>query len=279
MEFKIEKRGVSNADKYAKEELEVVYKFSVKAHKEFGAFLKGVVLFGSAARKTVTVPEGEGIEAKVGSGKGDIDVLVIVDDVSVLLTKELVQTYRVIMERIIRDVSEKLHVITLRFTSFWEYVRAGDPVAVNVLRDGVPIIDTGFFEPLQLLLRQGRIRPTAESVWAYFNKAPLSLRSSQWHLLQGLVDLYWAVIDATHAVLMKMNEVPPSPERAAALLKEKLVKPGLLEPRHAKTVDNFYHLMKGITHGDIQRVSGEHFDHYFKEAERFVREMENFLKK
>ena len=27
------------------------------------------------------------------------------------------------------------------YTTFWEYIRAGDPVGVNILRDGVPILD------------------------------------------------------------------------------------------------------------------------------------------
>ena len=46
----------------------------------------------------------------------------------------------------------------------------------------------------------------------YFGRAPITLRNSKWHLNQATIDLYWAVIDATHAALMKLGEIPPSPE-------------------------------------------------------------------
>ena len=75
-------------------------------------------------------------------------------------------------ERIYTDPiesSEKLHITTLKFTSFWEYIRAGDPVGVNILREGMALIDSGFFEPMQQLLIQGKMRPSPEAVWVYFS--------------------------------------------------------------------------------------------------------------
>jgi len=109
-------------------------------------------------------------------------------------------------------------------TSFWEYIRNGDPIAINILRDGVALIDTGFFEPLQVLLRRGRIRPTQESIWLYFIRAPNTLHNSKWHILQATLDIYWACVDACHAALMKIGETPPTPEHVADLLEDKLVK-------------------------------------------------------
>ncbi|MFC1648479.1 hypothetical protein ACFL1B_03385 [Nanoarchaeota archaeon] len=274
MEFPINRERLQNLEKYSEDELDIAYKFSKRVHDELAGFVRGVVLFGSAARQTTAPKKKEEINKP-----GDIDILLIVDDVTVKLGKELVQTYRVIVEKIVREVSGRLHIITLKFSSFWEYVRAGDPVAVNVLRDGVPIIDTGFFEPLQMLLKQGRVRPSPESIMIYFNKAPLSLKNSEWHVLQAIIDLYWAVIDAAHAALMKLNEVPPSPEHVAELLNKKLIKTGILDKKFSKTPDNFFHLMKGITHGEIKEIKGEHYDQYYKEASAFVKEIEKFLNK
>ena len=264
MEFKVESGKIDNKDRYSKDDLSIAYDFAKKVHKEFETFVRAVVLFGSIAKKK-------------DDKKSDIDILLVIDDVSMKMSKELVQTYRVILEKITRDTSTKLHITTLKFTSFWEYARSGDPVAVNVLRDGVPIIDTGFFEPLQILLRQGRIRPTPESIFSYFNKAPMALKNSQWHVMQAVLDLYWAVVDSAHAALMKMNEIPPSPEHVADVLEKKLIKPGVLEPKYAKIMRNFYNLMKGITHGDIQHIAGEQYDGYYLEAEAFVKEMEKFI--
>ncbi len=284
LEFPVKKQSLQNAEDYPDEDIDIAYDFAKKVHEELSGFIKALVLFGSVARNKspadtkkkselggkITGEEGEKSESN------DIDILIIVDDVSFKLTKELVQTYRLMVERMVRRVSDDLHVITLKFTSFWEYVRSGDPVAVNVLRDGVPILDTGFFEPLQALLSQGRIRPSPESVWSYFKKAPKSLQSSKWHINQAVIDLYWAVIDAAHAALMKLNEVPPSPDHVSEMIEKKLVKPGVVDARYAEIMQKFYDLMKDITRGG-KKIDGGKYEELYDEAKDFVDEMEDFL--
>jgi len=183
-----------NITKYPNEDLTIARSFAKRIENEFGNFLKAVVLFGSAARKHTPLET-----------KGDVDVLIVVDDLSIRMTREVVEAYRLIVERTIGKVSTRLHVTSMTITSFWEYVRAGDPVAINILRDGIALKDVGFFAPLQALLIQGRIRPTHESVWVYFGRAPRTLLNSKWHLLQATLDLYWAVIDATHSALMHIG--------------------------------------------------------------------------
>lgn len=265
LEFKIEKRKKRNADAYEQTDIDLAYSFSKKIYKELRSLIKAIVIFGSAARKK--------------KNSHDIDILLIIDDISMVLTQELIQTYRIIVEKIIADTSTKLHVTTLKFTNFWEYVRSGDPVAVNILRDGYALIDTGFFDPLQHLLYQGRIRPSPESVWAYYTRAPQTITNSKWHLLQATIDLYWAVIDSAHAALMKINEVPPSPEHVADLLQERLASKGLIGKKYPGVMRRFYDLMKMITGRDIKEISGEQYTEYLKEAQDFVQAMEEFLKK
>ncbi len=264
MEFKIEKKK-KNSHKYEKTDIDLAYSFGKKVYKEFGTFIKAIVLFGSAARKK--------------KSSNDIDILVVVDDITLNLNKELVQTYRIMMQKLVADVSTKIHVTTLKFTNFWEYVRSGDPVAVNILRDGFALIDTGFFEPLQTLLHQGRIRPSPEAMWSYFTRAPLTITNAKWHILQAVTDLYWAVIDSAHAALMKAGEVPPSPEHAADLLESKLVKTGLINKKYPKIMKKFYDTMKMIEHREIKEISGEQYQEYLKEAQDFVLAIQEFIKK
>jgi len=147
------------------------------------------------------------------------------------------------------------------------------------LRDGVAIIDSGFFDPLQALLKKGRIRPTAESIWSYYVRSPNTLHNSKWHILQASIDLYWSVIDAAHAALMKLGEIPPTPDHVADMLEEKMVKKGLLEKHYVKVMRNFYKLMKMISHREIKEIKGEEYDRYFKIAEDFVRRMKKFIEK
>lgn len=263
MEFKIEKAININLEKYDKQDLDLAYEFAKKIYKEFKDFVKAVVVFGSSVR-------GRNV-------KGDIDVLVVTDDLSIKMSPEVVEAYRVITEKKMLEVSKRLHITTLKFTTFWEHVKVGDPIAINILRDGVALIDTGFVEPLQALLRQGRIRPTKESVWTYFSRSPATLQNSKWHLLQATLDLYWAVIDASHAALMSLGVIPPSPSHVADLLEEKLVKKKKMPKKYATTMRHFYKLSKMILHREVKEITGEEYDGYYKEAKVFVDYMKKFI--
>lgn len=264
MEFRVERVENPNINRYSKDELGLAYDFSKKIFDEFGAFLKAVILFGSVARK----------EAKE---KGDVDILVIVDDTAVGMGAELVEAYRVITEKVIAQVSTRIHVTSLKLTDFWEYVRAGDPIAVNILRDGVALLDTGFFDPLRTLLARGRIRPTTESIWTYFARAPRTLHNSRWHLMQATLDLYWASIDAAHAALMKLGEIPPSPDHVADLIHEKMVKAKLIDSKYADTMRFFYDIQKKIMHREIKEITGGEYEKYAARAKEFVDKMETFI--
>ncbi len=264
MKFQIPRKANPNLELYNKQDMDLAQQFASEIENELKAFLRAVVIFGSTARGTQTK-------------KSDIDVLLVIDDTLVDITDELVEAYRLIVQRHIMRVSPRLHIISLRFSSFWEYVRNGDPIAVNILRDGVALYDTGFFEPLQLLLKRGKIRPTNESIWNYFVRAPNSLHNSKWHVMQANIDLYWGVIDSAHAALMKMGEIPPSPDHVADMLEQKMVRKGLLEERYALMMRKFYKLSKEIIHRTSANISGAEFDKYHKEAEEFIDRMRKFI--
>jgi predicted nucleotidyltransferase/uncharacterized protein (UPF0332 family) len=264
MKFQIPRVTHHNITKYPTEEYDVAHSFAKRLQDEFGDFLKMVILFGSAARH-------------VRGPKGDIDVLIVVNDLSIRMTAEVIEAYKLIVEKTVGKVSTRLHVTSMTLTSFWEYVRAGDPVLVNILRDGVPVIDSGIFEPLQALLIQGRIRPTKESIWIYFGRAPRTLVNSRWHILQATLDLYWAVIDSSHAALMHEGQIPPTPSHVADLLDEVLVRKKLLDKRYADTMRKFYTIMKQITHREIKEITGQEYEKYYQEAEEFVNVMQRFI--
>ncbi len=266
MEFKIYKKENENIHRYPTDDVKTAQKFAQELKNELGDFLLSVVVFGSSARKQ-TSPES------------DIDVLVVTDDTRFQLSEALIEGYRLIVEKQVIRISPKLHITSMTFTSFWEYVKAGDPVIVNILRDGVALMDTGFFEPLQILLKNGRIRPTEESIWRYFGRAPQTLLNSKWHVLQATLDLYWAVIDAAHAALMRAKEVPPTPEHVADMLDKVFVKHGLLEKKYVETMRKFYHLSKLIVHREIKEVKGSAYDQYAHEADEFTKRMKRLIER
>lgn len=265
VKFEIKKNEQKNLSRYQGEDLDRARQFAKTMYKEFGGFVSCLVLFGSAAQN-------------LPSPKRDIDILVVLDDVRIKFTRELVEVYRIITERAIAQVEPKrLHVQSMKLTAFWEYMRAGDPVAVNILRSGVALIDTGFFDPLQALLDQGRIRPSDESVWTYFTMAPASLHRAHQHLLTAVVDLYWAAIDATHAALMAVGEIPPSPSHVVDMIEDVLVSKYHLSPHCARAMGELYQVFKGITHRDVKSVSAKDYEKYRKMADTVVKDMQTFI--
>lgn len=265
MKFDIKHNPQKNISRYLAEDIEVGRKFAKIMYKELGSFLAGLVLFGSAT-------------AANASPKRDLDILVVLDDVRIKFSHELVEAYRIITERAIANVDpQRLHVQSMKLTAFWEYVRAGDPVAINILRSGIALIDTGFFDPLQALLDQGRIRPSEEAVWTYFTMAPASLHRSQQHLLTAVVDLYWAAIDAAHAALMVIGEIPPSPDHVADMLDQRLYGGKHIRKKLAQTMRKLYRIFKQIVHREIKSVAGSDYDSLRKETEEFVTELRQFI--
>ncbi len=266
MQFEIRKKESIAKRHYVPQDLDIAYRFAEVMYKECGDLAKGIILFGAAARKEK-------------HPHGDIDILIVLDDTSIFLTREILEAYKIIASRKVNEISRRIHVTTLKFTTFWEYIRAGDPVGVNILRDGVALVDTGFFDPLQHLLYQGRIRPSKESVWVYFTRAPQTLANSKWHILQATLDLYWATIDASHAALMSVGEIPPSPEHVADLLEASLVQRKLLEQEHVSTMRLFYKLSKMIVHREIKDISPREYENYYKSAEDFVKRMQKIIER
>ncbi|RMF06996.1 hypothetical protein D6764_00900 [Candidatus Woesearchaeota archaeon] len=273
VEFQIKKKEKQGGRHYPKTVLDIAYEYGKKAYKEFGQLIKGMVLFGSATRELDRLDA----QSTPGMGTGDIDILVILDDLTIQLTPDVLEAYKIISEKLVASTDKRLHITTLKFTTFWELIRNGDPVGINILREGHAIIDTGFFDPLQALLAQGRILPTSEAVHAYFAKAPRALHSARMHLLQGAVDMYWAVIDATQSAIMRVGEMPPNPKNAAEVVREKLIKPGFLPKKFSRTVDKFYKLAKGIIHREIKDVKGDDYHEYLREAQEYVDAVRKFL--
>ncbi|MFH0700922.1 MAG: nucleotidyltransferase domain-containing protein [Candidatus Woesearchaeota archaeon] len=264
MEFKIEKRENENIHKYPTEDFRTALKFAEQLKKELDGFLISIIMFGSSARREDT-------------SRSDIDVLVITDDANYTISESLIETYRLIVEKIISRTSIKLHITSMTLTSFWEHTKVGDPIVINILRDGVGLIDIGFFEPMQKLLKQGRIRPSEESIWRYFGRSPRTMLNARWHLLQAALDLYWAVIDSAHAALMRKNEIPPTPEHVADMLEKVFVKHKLLEEKYVDTMRKFYRLSKMITHREIKEIKGPEFEKLYLEADAFVRRMRTLI--
>lgn len=261
--------GKSNiSQKVMDKEVRIIYDFTSKVYKEFGSFIKTVALYGSFMRHQIETDS-------------DVDVLVLVDDASVDLTPKLMDYYeRELMNILKREGSPlKLHVNTLTLSEFWEGVRMGDPIIINIIRDGVPVADTGFFSPIKLLLEKGKIRPSEEAVDFSMSRAYLHLINYKRLLLDAANELYWTVTDAGHAALMREGIVPPTPRDIPKMMGEKLVPKGGVSKADVELVDTLYNMMKAITHGKLQDITGNQLDNLDGKVEAYLNKMRDLLVK
>lgn len=253
--MKVEESGWENPniEDYKKEHLEIARDFARKMEKEVGQLMKSLVLFGSTARVEV-------------SEEGDIDILIILDDISMKLTDEVRESFRIISEEAIADISEKLHVHSINLTSYWRYIREGDPIMINILRDGIALIDQGVFEPMQVLLERGAIKPTEEAVYNYLSMAPSGVRSAEDRKLGCIVDLYWAAIDAAHAAIMEEGKIPRTPSEIPKMVKDI----EWLDKKDSQLVETLYGLAKDVMKKRKNQVSGKEVDKYIKKTRKLV---------
>ena len=243
-----------------KSESEIATDFDTKAYQKFDKVIKSIILFGSSAKQT----------SVTGS---DIDIIIVIDDVSVKWDDELIAWYREELDRILRrnPYKQSLHINTIKLSTWWEDVLRGDPVILNILRYGDAIIDmAGFFEPLKCLLITGKIKPTPEAVYTSLQRAPTHLARSKVSELNSVEGLYWCMVDAAHAALIAANEFPPSPEHIPGSLKITFVDSGKLKMKYVVWYRDLLVLHKKIAHGEIKDLKGVEIDDWQAKTEDFL---------
>ncbi len=245
--------------KISEEDIELVTKFAKKLIEQFDGFILSVVIFGSSVRNEATK-------------ESDIDVLVIVDDTNVPLTIETSGAWSLALGKILVELNaaKKLHVNTLGISDFFDGVRHADPIIINILRDGKAIIDTNIFSTFKRLLYLGRIRPTKESIDVHVKKALYFLKLVETHLVSSVNDIYWATIDAAHALLMYYDITPPSPSHVAMVFKTKLSKKIKIPKKYIKHVDEVYKIMREVIKGKKRKVDGKLVDRLKKQTVSFI---------
>jgi predicted nucleotidyltransferase len=250
-------------------EREIAMDFATKIYKEFDQMIKSVVLFGSSARQASTPTS-------------DIDIIVIIDDVAIQWDEQLVAHYRETLSDIIRanPYRKALHINTVKLSTWWQDLTKGDPVVINILRYGDSLIDFGgFFDPLKVLLRDGKIKSTPESIYTLLQRAPTHMARTRANMLSAIDGLYWTAVDSAHAALISSKIMPPSPEHIPDILKEQFVDKKLLNKKHVDFYREIHNLAKDIVHGRIVKVKGKDIDEYAVKTEEFLREMATLVDK
>ena len=245
------------------EDVGKIYDFTAEVVRKFGTFIKAVVIFGSFARKTE-------------KGNSDIDIMVIVDDSFAPFDKALYMAYQAEMAKLLKEYP-KFHLNTVTISQFWDSARRGDPLIIQVLREGIPLVDLGFFAPLKRLLIQGKIRPTDEAVNASLSRAFYNLNGYVSAINGALNALYWAAVEAAHAGVMRFGRVPGSPWEVPKLLRETLVKEGVLTEDDVKVYEEAFELMKKVNKGELKSVDPATLEELHKKVVGFVTKIDGWV--
>jgi uncharacterized protein (UPF0332 family)/predicted nucleotidyltransferase len=251
-----------------KKEQDIAMDFATKAYKKFDRLVKSVILFGSTSKQTTVT----------GS---DIDIILLIDDVSVGWDQELIAWYREELEKLIKSspYQQALHINTVKLSTWWEDLMRGDPVVLNVLRYGEAMIDlAGFFNPLKSLLLKGKIKSTPEAIYSALQRAPLHIARSKISELNSVEGVYWAMVDSAHAALIAANVPPASPEHIAVDLKTTFVDAGKLNMKYVVWYRDLLMLHKRIVHGEIKELRGIEIDSWQDRAEEFLDAMARLVK-
>ncbi len=251
-----------------KKESDIAMDFATKLYRKFDKMIKSVILFGSTARQS----------AVTGS---DIDIIIILDDVSINWDQELIAWYRQELDKMMRKnpYQKSLHINTVKLSTWWEDLIRGDPVVLNILRYGEAMIDlAGFFEPLKFLLIKGKIRSTPEAIYSALQRAPNHIARSRFAELNAIEGLYWAMVDSSHAALIAAGVPPASPEHVPVDLKEQFVNTGKLKMKYVVWYRDLLVLHKKIAHGQLKNLKGVEIDEWQDRAEDFLEVMAKLVK-
>ncbi len=245
---------------HLKNEHAIALDFATKVYKKFEKAIKSIILFGSTAKKTQTA----------GS---DIDIIIVIDDASINWDQELVAWYRQELETILKTnpYSTSIHINTVKLTTWWQDLMRGDPIILNILRNGEALIDmAGFFEPLKYLLIQGKIKSTPEAIYNALQRAPTHLARSKAAELNSIEGLYWCMVDSAHAALIAANVSPPSPEHIPEELAKNFVNTRKLKIEYVQWYRGLLALHKEISHGKTTDLKGADIDLWQKRTEEFL---------
>ena len=242
---------------------DIAMAFATKVYEKFDKVVKAVVLFGSSTKNTA-------------SSSSDVDIIIIIDDVSIDWDQELIAWYREELSKLAAKnrYKKEIHITTTKLSAWWSDLMKGDPTIVNIVRYGETLIDVaGFFKPIKALLQQGRIQSTPEAIYMALQRAPQHFQRSKLSSLKAIEGLFWCMVDSSQAALMASKVMPPSPEHIPMELKRTFVDKKMLKEKYVKDFREMLGLHKEIAHGKINELKGGVIAEWQDKTEEYMRVM------
>lgn len=133
---------------------------------------------------------------------------------------------------------------------------------------------TGFFLPLQELVKMGKIHGTKENLLHLIMKVKERVKRIADYKLEILSSVYAAVIDAGQAPLIAGNFSVPVQKEVASELERNFVKRKMLDIRYVEIYREIVSYFKNYEYGNIKEINAEYLDILLKKARLFIERME-----
>lgn len=222
--------------------LKYIDEFVKAVTEKFGNYIFSIVLFGSTARG----------QAKKES---DLDIAIIIDDTDLrnMTRNDAREKLLGIMSSTALGIFDKFNIQAYLLTQFWEYVREANPVIFTLLRDGIPFYDKGLFSPWRILLREGKIKPTAEAIDKMLLSGSVFVKRMSQMISKTITeDLYYAMLNPSQSALMLYGIPPMTPYETPILLKKTFVSKRMLETKYVRYLEDILKLRKGLESGKMK---------------------------
>ena len=176
-------------------------------------------------------------------------------------------------------IKNKLNIQVYILTDFWDSLKEANPIIFTLLRDGVPFYDRGVFMPWKLLLKMGKIKPSAEAIDMFMSSGEQMLRRVHEKIMDiGMEDIFYALLTPSQAALMLYGIPPPTPRETPEVMMDVLVKKEkLLEEEYVKILENTIALRKDIEHGTKKELTGKELDEYLNNADKYLKRIKKLF--
>jgi len=240
---------------------EVITDFLAEIHGKYDSMIISVVLFGSTARNEE-------------NDNSDIDLMVIVDDTEDEDFERAKKNLTTIEEKY-----EKISLEIISLIEFWNGVRMGSPVIINMIRDGKPILDRAMFTPVKRLLKMGLIKPSIEMVERYRKRVPKRIERIKGNkIMMVFEDCFYAFVESASVPIILSGIIPPKPEDIPNVLRS-IMRKLKIKGINIKPLAEILKLRKEIKYNNQADVTGIEVDIWLSKAEDFIKEMNDFTRK
>ncbi len=242
--------------------------------KKFEKYIVSYVLAGSLVQGRATQ-------------SSDVDVWVVIDDTDVkkMTRAELKDKLRAIIIGMgieagaMTGIKNKLNIQVYILTDFWDSLKEANPIIFTLLRDGVPFYDRGVFMPWKLLLKMGKIKPSAEAIDMFMGSGEQMLTRVHEKIKDiGMEDIYYAILTPSQAAIMLFGLPPPTPHETPIVMKDLFVKKEkLLEEKFVDILEKTIKVRKDVEHGVKKELTGKELDQLLDDADKYLKRIKRLF--